>query len=170
MNTSPPILRNIEAVAALESEAVKKRTWTARATDAVTKSAGSTMFVAAHAVICVVWIWLNRGAHAFDPYPFALLNLLLSLEAIVLTSFVLMTQERMTRQADRRAHLDLQVNLLAEQELTTILHMVHALCQRANIDVNVRDERVAALLKETDIRKLADALDSVLAPTEREPL
>lgn len=80
-----------------------------------------------------------------------------------------MTQDRMTRIADKRAHLDLQVNLLAEQELTTMLHMLHALCRHAGVRVGVRDERVAALLKETDIQTLATALDKVLTE-ERAPV
>jgi uncharacterized membrane protein len=68
----------------------------------------------------------------------------------------------MTRQADKRAHLDLQVNLLAEQELTAMLQMLNALCQRMGVPVPARDTRVQQLLKETDIHDLATALDRVL--------
>ena len=74
-----------------------------------------------------------------------------------------MTQNRMTRQADKRAHLDLQVNLLAEQELTAILQMLNALCQRMGVAVPARDARVEQLVKETDIHQLASALDRELA-------
>ena len=98
----------------------------------------------------------------FDPFPFSLLNVLVSLEAIFLTSFVLMTQNRMTHQADKRAHLDLQVNLLAEQELTAILQMIYALCQQAGTCARVTDKRIEQLLKETDIVKLAVALEKEL--------
>ena len=107
---------------------------------------------------------LNRGAGRFDPFPYSLLNVLVSLEAIVLTSFVLMTQNRMTHQTDRRAHLDLQVNLLAEQELTAILQMLYALCQKAGTCARVNDARVDQLLRETDIVQLAVALDKELPP------
>jgi uncharacterized membrane protein len=68
----------------------------------------------------------------------------------------------MTRLADRRAHLDLQVNLLSEQELTAMLRMLHALCMHAKVDVDIGDERVQQLLKETDIRKISVALDQGL--------
>jgi uncharacterized membrane protein len=105
-------------------------------------------------------------SRAFDPFPFTLLNLAVSLEAIFLSSFVLMTQNRMARQGDKRTHLDLQVNLLAEQELTTMLRMVYALCRQAGVHVDIRDEQVAELLKETDIQKLAVVLDKNLTQSE----
>ena len=88
--------------------------------------------------------------------------MLVSLEAIFLTSAVLMTQNRMTKQADKRAHLDLQVNLLAEQELTTILQMLEALCQKAGTGVKVSDWRVEQLLKDTDVMQLANTLEREL--------
>jgi uncharacterized membrane protein len=126
--------------------------------------------VATHAVVFAVWIGINlREGWAFDRFPFSLLNLAVSLEAIFLSSFVLMTQNRMTSQADKRAHLDLQVNLLAEQELTAILHMAHALCQHAGVRVNVRDGRIADLLKETNIQNVAVALEQGLARETGDP-
>jgi uncharacterized membrane protein len=158
-----PFIKNIQAVAALEQRAVLERTPFERAAEAVTATAGTVAFVAAHAALVAGWAWMNmRSARPIDPYPFSLLNLFLSLEAIVLTSVVLMTQNRMARVADKRAHLDLQVNLLAEEELTAILQMLHALCRDANVSVDVRADRVAALLKETDIQTLAGALDDAL--------
>jgi uncharacterized membrane protein len=60
-----------------------------------------------------------------------------------------------------RAHLDLQVNLLSEQELTAMLHMLHGLCRKTGVEVAIRDERVQQLLTETDIGKIAKALDQL---------
>jgi uncharacterized membrane protein len=158
-----PTARNIEAIAALEREALHHRSAIDRLTDAVTSAAGSAAFLIAHAAFFAVWITLNvTGDVTFDPYPFNFLVLMVSLEAIFLTSIVLMTQNRMTRQADKRAHLDLQVNLLAEQELTAILQMLQALCHRAGVEVKIRDARVEQLVKETDIHQLANALDREL--------
>src|SRR4029077_1517302 len=108
-----------------------------------------------HAVWFAAWIVWNTMRPAFDPFPYSLLNLVVALEAVFLTSVVLMKQNYMTRLADRRAHLDLQVNLLAEQELTAMLHMLHGLCTNAGVHVAIRDERVQQLLAETDIRKIA---------------
>jgi uncharacterized membrane protein len=160
---SEPTARNIEAIAALEREALHHRTLIDRLTDAVTSAAGTATFLLTQAAFFAVWITLNvTGKVTFDPYPFNFLVLMVSLEAIFLTSIVLMTQNRMTRQADKRAHLDLQVNLLAEQELTAILQMLQALCQRAGVEVKIRDARVEQLVKETDIHQLASALDREL--------
>jgi uncharacterized membrane protein len=143
------------------------RTGIDRLAEAVAHVAGSTPFIVIHAIWFTAWIVLNTTRFAFDPYPYSLLNLVVALEAVFLTSVVLMTQNHMTRLADRRAHLDLQVNLLAEQELTAILHMLHGLCTQAGVNVAIRDERVQQLLTETDIRKIAVALDRGLdAPLE----
>jgi uncharacterized membrane protein len=154
-----PVGHNIRAMAELERETLDNRTWIDRLTATVTRVAGSTPFIVLHAIWFSGWIAFNATHFAFDPYPFSLLNLIVALEAVFLTSIVLMTQNHMTRLADRRAHLDIQVNLLAEQELTAMLHMLHALCTHAGVHVAIRDEHVQQLLTETDIRKIAVALE-----------
>lgn len=143
----------------LERKALDDRTPIDRLTAAVARVAGSTPFIVLHAILFVAWIVLNNTRFAFDPFPYSLLNLGVALEAVFLTSVVLMTQNHMTRLADRRAHLDLQVNLLAEQELTAMLHMLQGLCTQAGVHVAIRDEHVQQLLTETDIRQIAVALD-----------
>src|SRR5579859_4913472 len=153
--TNNPVVENVRAVADLERQAIHQRTRLERFTDRITDFAGHPAFIAGHAIWFATWIFLNRGPHAVDPFPYSLLNVVVSLEAIFLTSFVLMTQNRMNRHADRRAHLDLQVNLLAEQELTAILQMVYALCAKAGTCARINDGRVKTLLKETDIVQLA---------------
>jgi len=157
-----PTLQNVRAIADLERHVVQQRSRLQRLTDAITTLAGSGAFLALHAAWFTGWMLWNRGSRAFDPYPFNLLTMTVSLEAIFLTGIVLMSQNRMTRQADRRAHLDLQVNLLAEQELTAILQMLYALCQKAGTCAKVNDVRVEQLLKQTDIVRLVDALDKEL--------
>jgi uncharacterized membrane protein len=166
MTAADPLLKNVQAVAELERQAFHQRSPTERVTDAITQFAGSRSFIIGHALWFLTWVVVNRAPGAFDPYPYSLLNVLVSLEAIFLTSFVLMTQNRMTHQADRRAHLDLQVNLLAEQELTTILQMLYALCQKAGTCARVTDRRIEQLLKETDVIALAGALEKELDPKE----
>jgi uncharacterized membrane protein len=163
---SEPSARNIDAIAELERQALHERSTLDRFSDVITNAAGSPGFLAVHAVWFGVWIAVNALRQpALDPYPFGFLMLIVSLEAIFLTSIVLMTQSRMTRQADKRAHLDLQVNLLAEQELTAMLQMLHALCEQSGVAITVRDTRVEQLLKETDIHKIAVALDQKLTET-----
>ncbi len=108
------------------------------------------------------WIGLNLTRYAFDRYPFNFLNLVVALEAVILTSAVLLTQNHMTQLADRRAALDLQINLLSEQELTAMLHMLNGLCSRLGVHISIHDERVQQLLAETDVHKIAIALDEGL--------
>jgi uncharacterized membrane protein len=146
----------------LDRKALDDRTIIDRLTDSVARAAGSLTFMALHAAWFTLWIVVNSTRFAFDRFPYSLLNLVVALEAVFLTSVVLLTQTHMTRLAERRAHLDLQVNLLAEQELTAMLHMLHGLCAKAGVRVDIRDERVAQLLSETDIHRIAVALDEGL--------
>ena len=123
-------------------------------------------FAIVHVFLFVTWILVNTGklplVTPFDPFPFNFLTLVVSLEAIFLSLFVLMSQNRMVRQADKRAHLDLQVDLLAEQELTALLHMLKAVCAKLEVEVSIPDEHVREMLNETDVHKLASALDDRL--------
>jgi uncharacterized membrane protein len=143
----------------LAKEARDVRTPVDRLAGSVARVAGSTKFIALHALWFTAWMGVNVTRFAFDPYPFFLLSTIVVLEAVFLTSVVLRTQNHMTRQAERRAALDLQVNLLSEQELTAILHMLHGLCARLGVHIDIHDERVQQLLAETDIHKIAVALD-----------
>jgi uncharacterized membrane protein len=159
--------RNIEAIAALEREALQDQSRLDRFSGAVTRAAGNPLFIIGHGVWFAGWITLNvMSSYAFDPYPFGLLVLLVSLEAIFLSAAVLMTQNRMQRQADKRAHLDLQVNLLAEQELTTILKMVAGICRHLNVRVDSENGDVDQLARDTDIHTISVALDRELAEAD----
>jgi uncharacterized membrane protein len=159
-----PIRRNIRVIAELERRALHDRTRTDRIADFVTRVAGNGIFVCCHIVAFAGWVWFNsRPGATFDPYPFPGLSLVVSMEAIALASFVLMAQARITRQADRRAHLDLQIELLAEQELTAILQMLRRLCEHAGIELPVRDPAITELLKQTDIHQLAHELEKELS-------
>jgi uncharacterized membrane protein len=162
--SSVPTASNIQAVIALERETHRQRSFLDRITGAVTGVAGSAPFILGHLLWFAIWIGFNATArHPFDPRPFSLLTFVVSLEAIVLTGFVLMSQSRMTQLADRRAHLDLQVNLLAEQELTAILRVVSRIADGAGIDINACDPRIEHLLGKTDVKVLAEDLTRELA-------
>ena len=165
MTPNAPELKNIQAIIGLERDNLENRSWLERITDAVTGVASGPAFIVAHVLWFGTWIGLNLHLASFDPFPFNLLTLAVSLEAIVLTGFVLMTQSRMTQQADKRGHLDLQINLLAEQELTAILKLQCILAERAGIDVARVDPRLEHLLAQTDVRGLSAALDQELATT-----
>jgi len=102
------------------------------------------------------------GVAAFDPFPFGVLALIVSSESVFLTVFVLISQSRMARQADRRSHLGLQVSILSEQELTTILQMLQKLCQHMGVNVDSSKQEVQSFSKTTEIHKLASELDEKL--------
>jgi uncharacterized membrane protein len=140
----------------LERETRDARSILERLTAGVSGVASSPAFIMAHVLWFALWIGVNSLGHAtFDRYPFSFLTLAVSLEAIVLTGFVLMAQRQMTRHADRRAHLDLQINLLAEQELTAILKVQCLLAERAGIDVTGVDPWLDELRRHTDVHQLA---------------
>ena len=173
MKTSPsnqlannPTQFNIAAIAKLEEEALGRRTRTERQSDAVVRFIGSPKFLLLHVILVSGWIGANLnlvpGVNPFDPFPFGILALFVSSESVFLTIFVLISQNRMARQAERRSHLDLQVGMLAEQELTTVLQMLQKLCQHAGVDVKSSNEQVKGFSESTDVHKLASELDKKL--------
>jgi uncharacterized membrane protein len=161
-----PAQLNIDAIAKLEHEALLRRTLTERASDAITKFIGSTAFVLLQFLLVLAWAAINLrlipGVKAFDPFPLGILALVISSESVVLTIFVLVSQNRMARQAEKRSHLDLQVGMLAEQELTDVLQMQHKICQRLGIDVESAKQELKGFSDATDVSKLASDLEDKL--------
>ena len=156
---------NVRRIAKLEEEQLRARSSSERLAGVVTRAAGTAVFAVAHLMWFVVWIGLNTGRVArikpFDPFPFNLLTMIVSLEAIFLSIWILISQNQMTRQADRRAHLDLQINLLAEQESTATLRTVQAIAQHLGVDPAMcRTD--TSLAEETDLERLATKMDEVL--------
>lgn len=164
--TADPMAYNVEAIARLEQEALHERSPAERVSDFFVKFMGSVPFVALHLVWFAVWFSWNLnlipGLTAFDPFPFGILTLIVSAEGVFLAIFILISQNRMTRQADRRAHIDLQVSMLAEQELTMMLRMQQRLCQHFGVDVERVREEAERLMQQTDVQKLVDKLEEHL--------
>ena len=158
---SPASARNIRAIRDLEQTALKQRSIGERWADWVASTAGKAWFAVVHFLGFSAWILLNTGViplvRPFDPYPFALLTLATSLEAIFLSLFILTSQSRSSAQADQRALLDLQVNLLAESESTLTLRMLQALCAHHGLPV-ARDPEIGQLLQRTEPKTLAEDL------------
>ena len=161
-----PTQRNIEAIAKLEEEALDRRTAAEHASDTIVKSIGSTPFLLLHVLLVGIWSTVNlnliTGVKAFDPFPFSILELLLAAESVFLTIFVLISQNRMAREAERRSHLDLQVGMLAEQELTVMLQMLQKLCHHAGVDVRASTRQVQGFSEATDVQRLASELKDKL--------
>jgi len=161
-----PTQYNIDAIARMEHDAVSRRTPTERVSNLITKLVGSMGFLLAQLILLAGWILINLhvipGVKAFDPFPFGVLALVVSSEGVFLTIFVLISQNRMARQSERRSHLDLQVGMLSEQELTTILQMLQKLCQHMGVDVGSSKQEIQSFSETTDVQKLASELDDKL--------
>jgi len=159
---------NIRAVARLQERAGRQRSRVERLGDAVSAMAAREGTVAFHVAWFAAWILLNTGhlgsIQPFDPFPFTLLTTIVSLEAIFLTLFVLASQNRLTHEADRRAHLDLQVNLLSEQEMTMVLRMLGELCQHFELQTTMSSPKYQELTRRIDVGQLAEHLEAALPP------
>jgi uncharacterized membrane protein len=145
------IERNIRTIIRLRHKAANERSLQDRIADSVTAFSGQTLFVYLHVVWFLFWILLNEGRFGFrpfDPFPYGLLTMIVSLEAIFLSAFVLISQNRLAEEAERRADLDLQIGLLTEHELTTALRMLHSIHHKLGIDVD-DDHELADLEMET---------------------
>ena len=165
-NVGGAIRRNVDAIARMEGESNRRRSFSHRAVDQIGDFAGSMPFVGLHVVIYGAWILLNLRVLTivprFDPFPFTLLSVVVGLEAIFLSTFVLMKQKRMSQRADDRAHLDLQVNLLAEREMTLLLEMVQGISQK--LGVRTSQKELPELLTETSVEAMATELQKAMDP------
>jgi len=130
--------RNISTLLEVRRQLERRRSIVTKIADSITGFCGSFPFVYFHIAWFSGWMLWNTGILGltpFDEYPFGLLTMIVSLEAIFLSMFVLISQNRMTELADQRADLDLQVNLLAEYEITKVLSIVDAIADHLNIEV-----------------------------------
>jgi uncharacterized membrane protein len=145
------IERNIRTIINLRVEAADKRGVQDRIADVITSFSGRMIFAYLHIIWFIVWIVLNTGSlglQPFDPYPYGLLTMLVSLEAIFLSTFVLISQNRFSREAEHRADLAMHIGLLTEHELTRVLQMLDAIQDKMGIE-NDQDSELADLEMET---------------------
>jgi len=156
------IEKNVAAIAELEREAKSSGGWSAALAGRIAAACGSMGFVVLHVLLFAVWIFVNtwRGLPHLDPFPYTFLTLMVSLEAIFLSAFILIAQNEETRLAERRNALDLQINLLAEQENTKVLRILQCIAQQVGAQLD-DDPAVAALEQATRPDKLAAQIDRV---------
>jgi uncharacterized membrane protein len=152
------IERNIRTIIHLRNKAAHERSLQHRIADAITAFSGRMIFAYVHIGWFGVWILLNTGRFgipAFDPFPYGLLTMIVSLEAIFLSTFVLISQNRLGAETERRADLDLHIGLLTEHELTRVLQMLdiiqdklgivdHANSDLADLEMETKPEDVLA--------------------------
>lgn len=156
--------RNVETVARLEQLAQQGRTAGDRVADGFANIIGSWKFIIIQSVVLTAWVTLNVIGFIkhWDPYPFILLNLALSFQAAYASPIIMMSQNRQARLSERRNHLDLQINLLAEQESTETLRLLRAMAEK--LGVEVADPEEAALEAETKPDALIKEIESLSSP------
>ncbi len=152
--------RNVRAMQQLEKAAMAKRTGADRMAAAIARFCGSMTFVWVHVVLFAGWIGYNAlpWFRHFDPYPFTFLTLVVSLEAIFLATFILISQNYDMRISERRNQLDLQINLLAEQENTETLQILERIARKVGAHVD-DDAHVRALEEATRPDTLAEQIE-----------
>jgi uncharacterized membrane protein len=160
------LVSNISHVIEIEKEQREKRTLGEKLSEWIAIFAGSMLFVYIHIIWFGGWILANTvlPITPFDPFPFTFLTLVVSLEAIFLSTFILISQNHETELTDRRNQLDLQVNMLAEQENTKMLELLKAVAEKIGVDCN--DEAIEALLEPVDPKKLAEEISEASGETD----
>jgi uncharacterized membrane protein len=155
---------NIATIAALEQQWLRERKVGEHLGDAIAQTLGTLPMLVLHVVWFSAWFAVNLGwipgVPPFDPFPFGLLTVFVSLEAIFLSLFLLISQNRLQRQADKRMHLDMQINLLAEAEITAVLMLLQKIGHK--LGVEGLNEAHLDLARPTDVRKVVEAVESTL--------
>ena len=158
---------NVRSMRRVEEMALANRSRADRMAAFIAGFCGSMPFVWLHAAAFAGWIILNTwpGLAHWDPYPFTFLTLVVSLEAIFLASFILISQNYELRISDRRNQLDLQINLLTEQENTKMIQMLERIAEKVGADITDPDVRI--LEETTDPEKLVAQIEQ--AQSEEPP-
>lgn len=154
---------NIQTMVDLERRAEQERSWADTVSDRIARFAGSLGFVGVHLLLFTGWASWNALAPRdlrFDPYPYGLLTFVVSMEGVLIATFVLIAQNRLARRADRRDQLHLQIGLLTEQELTVALRLLRHMADHLDATPEGRDAHAAEqLARDTNLQELAAALN-----------
>ena len=161
--------RNIQALLEHRKKEENKKTVEERIADSVTRFTGSMLFVYIHLVLFGAWIIWNLGWLSLKPFDpsFVVLAMFASVEAIFLSTFILISQNRMTALADKRAELDLQVSLLAEHEITRLITLVTCIAKKMNIE-DANDAEIDELSKDVYPEKVIETMEKVEAERHME--
>ena len=157
------VATNVRDVVRVENAARDRLSWSDHLADRITAFAGSMLYVWLHVGWFTIWIALNIGLFglaAFDEFPFGLLTMIVSLEAIFLSTFVLISQNREAEQADRRGRVDLQINMLAEQEVTRLAKMIAEIHEHLGLANEEHDEELEEMKQPVRVDDLVEAVDA----------
>jgi uncharacterized membrane protein len=163
------VQKHIDLIAKHEQEFLARRTPSERLGDRVAAFIGSLTYVSVHVVLFAAWIlWNVLPVHAithFDPFPFPLLDTLFAFEAILVASFILMRQSRISRRAEERDQLMLQILLLSEREITAALGIERQIAERMGLQKLADDREISQLSQKTSIDEMAQIISETL-PSE----
>jgi uncharacterized membrane protein len=159
---------NVQAIKRWEHAILLARSKAEQVGDWIACTAASGPVLVLHVLWFGTWMMVNvgaiRGIRPFDPFPFPFLTMTVSLEAIFLALFVLASQNRLARQADKRSHLDLQIDLLAEREMTAVLQLLQDIARHLRVETTVTPEQLRDLMKKTDLRRLTNRMEELAEP------
>jgi uncharacterized membrane protein len=156
------LARNIAAIEERERQDRSRATLEERIAERITRFTGSMRFVYVHLALYGGWIAANVGwIPGIEPWDstFVVLAMIASVEAIFLSTFVLISQNRMAKEAERRAALDLQINLLAEHEITRLMALVSAIAKRLEVESPAPDEEIDELKRDVAPEAVLDAIE-----------
>ena len=157
---------HVDLIAKHEQEFLAQRKHSERLGDSMASFIGSLTYVAAHIVIFAAWIGWNtlpiRALPHFDPPPFPLLDVVFAFEAILVASFILMRQSRISRRAEERSQLMLQILLLTEREITAVLGVDRQMAQSMGLDKIAADQEITQLSEQTSIDEVAQIIKESL--------
>ena len=161
-NGNETVHSNVLKIAQLEEEARNQRSVGEKIAELIAAFCGSMVFVYVHVVWFGAWIIVNSFFPnlAFDPFPYTFLTLVVSLEAIFLSTFILISQNHETRLTERRNHLDLQVNMMAEQESTKTLDLLRRMATKMDVPCDDDVDELTKPIEPADlIEKISSAAD-----------
>jgi len=172
-NRTSAVDENVLAIKRWERAILLARSKAEQFSDRIVGTAGRGPVLILHVIWFGAWLTVNvgaiRGLTPFDPFPFPLLTMAVSLEAIFLTLFVLASQNRLALQADKRSHLDLQIDLLAEREMTAVLQLLQDIVRHLEVKTTVTPEQLRDLMTKTDLQRLTTRMDELAEPVTRAP-
>jgi uncharacterized membrane protein len=163
--SSHALEENVEAIKAWDRQLLHERTRAEQLGDWITGVAASGTVLLCHVVWFALWMVINTGLipgiTPFDKYPFTFLTMTVSLEAIFLSLFVMASQNRLSRQSDKRGHLDLQIDLLAEREMTAVLQLLQDIAKHLKVEGTLTPAQIRDLVTKTDVQELTRRMDEL---------
>jgi len=169
---SPSAKHSRRLIQSFEAKALKKRSLSVRIADSLTSFFGTITFLFLNILLFAGWITINAGLvpsiKPIDPFPFILLTMVVSLEAIFLTIIVMMSQNRSSAISAFREEMQLQVNFAAEREVTKLLKMMAVLMKAHKIKIE-DDPELTEMLKDLDHSFIEKKLEEQLTPKELNP-